>query len=67
MLAVISEGKTVARIFESTQSELGYRHPEPWLLKRVTGRIDRFRTLTEAKAEAKKSWITASFHKSMVK
>lgn len=67
MLVVISEGKTIARIFKSTQSEFGHRHSEPWLLKRVTGRVDRFRTLTEAKAEAKKSWIKASFHKSMVK
>lgn len=67
MVAVISEGRMVARILKSTQSDVGYRAAEPWILKRSTGRVDRFRTMGDAKAEAQKSWPGVNFHKSMVR
>lgn len=67
MIAVVSEGRMVAKIFKSTQSDVGHRAAEPWLLKRPTGRVDRFRTMGDAKAEAQKSWVGVGFHKTMIK
>ena len=54
-------GPAVAYINKQSPAADGYRKEEPWLLLHVGGRIDRFATLSEARAEAIKSWPSVSF------
>lgn len=54
-------GPAVAYIKKQRPATLGYRKEEPWLLLRAGGRIDRFASLKDARAEAIKSWPGVSF------
>lgn len=54
-------GTFVAMLIEQPKCADGYRAHEPWLLRYKEGRIDRFPLQSEAKAEAKKTWINCTF------
>lgn len=48
-------GNLVAKIERDAQG-MGSKCEEPWVLKRVGGRIDRFESQAAAREEARKSW-----------
>lgn len=64
MLHVQSAGQTVAYINRQSKDADGYTPETPWLLLRVSGRIDRFATQSEAREEASKSWAAVKFTRS---
>lgn len=67
MILVYSHGQrtgpTVATINRQHPAADTYRAAEPWLLLHATGRVDRFASLAEARAEALKSWPGVSFRR----
>lgn len=56
MLHVYVNTTHVAMINEMPKAADGYTPETPWLLLHNTGRVDRFATQREAKAEARKTW-----------
>lgn len=63
MLRVESCGHTVAYINKQLRGADNYNAAEPWMLLHLRGRIDRFETLEEARAEAQKHFGTVKFRK----
>lgn len=61
MVHVHNNGVYVASINKQHPGADGYRKEEPWLLLRLSGRIDRFASMREAREEAQKSWSRAIF------
>lgn len=61
MIEVKSCGLTVAYINHQPRLADGFVKETPWLLLHTRGRIDRFATMSEARAEARKSWHSAAF------
>jgi hypothetical protein len=63
MIHVHSQGTYVAMIVRQDKRADGYRKEEPWMLLHVSGRIDRFESQAEARAEAHKAWPAAKMTK----
>jgi len=61
MLRVVQDNVTVAYINRQDKRADGHRKEEPWLLLYVSGRIERFGSRSEARAEAAKTWPRARF------
>lgn len=56
-------GAHQAMIVKQPKGADTYRAEEPWMLLYDTGRIERFATQAEAKAEARKHWGAVVFSK----
>lgn len=62
-LDIYSRCKHVACIVLQNSNADGYNAAEPWLLLHNTGRVDRFRYVRDARAEAVKTYPSVRFNR----